>query len=144
MNYLSLAGGLKNTNRPIYEYPIYFCRIRAFDSAELQKGTVFEIPITVVQPIVLDAKTNYRLEFEPVLTKPNTILRHFILVPNNATWAVLKLRSDDITKSTLAKFLVHTMQLIPHKYCKTFEMQKILPVSSENETVHYFRVRVSS
>lgn len=65
----------------------YSNRIRAFDSAELQKGTVFEIPITVVQPIVLDAKANHRLEFDPVLTKPNTILRHFILVPNNATWA---------------------------------------------------------
>lgn len=48
---------------------------------------MFEVPVTVVQPIELDAKSNYRLEFDPVLTKPNTILRNFILVPNHATWA---------------------------------------------------------
>lgn len=66
---------------------IFNSRIRAFDSADLKKGTVFEVPITVVQPIQLDAKSNYRKDFEPVLCKPNTILRHFISVPNHATWA---------------------------------------------------------
>lgn len=55
---------------------------------------------------------------------------------------VLRLRSDDVVQSTQAKFLVHTMQLIPHKFCKTLETQKILPVSTENETIHYFRVQV--
>lgn len=56
---------------------------------------------------------------------------------------MLKLRSDDVKKSTQSKFLVHTMQILPHKYCKSLETQKILPVSTENETVHYFRVQVS-
>lgn len=54
--------------------------------------------------------------------------------------SVVKLRSLDTVKSTQAKFLIHTMQILPHKYCKTFDVQKILPVSSECETVHYFRV----
>lgn len=56
-------------------------------------------------------------------------------------FSVLRLRSDDVVQSTQAKFLVHTMQLIPHKFCKTLETQKILPVSTENETLHYFRVQ---
>lgn len=120
---------------------VHTARIRAFDTANVQKGTVFEVPITVVQPIELDARTNYRLDFDTVLTKPNTILRHFLLVPKHATWAVLRLRSDNVAKTTLAKFLIHTMQLLPHKFCKALETQKILPVSSENETIHYFRVQ---
>lgn len=60
----------------------------------------------------------------------------FVLFP------VVRLRSNDTTKSTQAKFLVHTMQIIPHKFCKTFDTQKILPVSSENDTLHHFRVEV--
>lgn len=35
------------------------------------------------------------------------------------------------------------MQILPHKYCKAYDVQKILPVNHENETVHYFRVEVS-
>lgn len=66
---------------------VFHFRIRAFDSANVNKGTVFEVPITVIQPIELDAKSNYRLDLEPVLTKPNTILRNFIVVPRHATWA---------------------------------------------------------
>lgn len=108
----------------------------------MDKGTVFEIPVTVVQPIVIDQQSNWHHQFEEVVCKPNTILRHFIQVPNNASWAVVKLRSTDTVKSTQAKFLVHTMQIIPQKFCKTFDTQKILPVSPENDTLHHFRVEV--
>lgn len=62
-------------------------RIRAYESSDIEKGTVFEIPVTVVQPIVLNQQSNWRHEFDEVVCKPNTILRHFILVPNNASWA---------------------------------------------------------
>lgn len=109
----------------------------------MEKGTLFEIPVTVVQPITLDAPSNWRHTFDAVTCKPNTILRHFIQVPDNASWAVLRLRSHDIVKSTQAKFLIHTMQILPHKFCKAYDTQKILPVSSENDTVHYFRVEVN-
>lgn len=55
---------------------------------------------------------------------------------------VLRLRSQDTVKSTQAKFLIHTMQIVPNKFCKTYDSQKILPVSTENDTLHYFRVEV--
>lgn len=59
-------------------------------------------------------------------------------------FSVLRLRSLDTVKSTQAKFLIHTMQIVSQKFCKTYDTQKILPVSSENDTVHYFRVEVST
>lgn len=62
-------------------------RIRAYECDDVDKGTVFEIPVTVVQPIVLDPQSDWRHTFEEVTCKPNTILRHFIHVPNNASWA---------------------------------------------------------
>lgn len=67
---------------------LFFCgRIRAYEAGDVDKGTVFEIPVTVVQPIQLDVTTNWRYNFDAVTCRPNTILRHFISVPNNATWA---------------------------------------------------------
>lgn len=36
------------------------------------------------------------------------------------------------------------MQIVPQKFCKTFDTQKILPVSSENDTLHHFRVEVKN
>lgn len=59
----------------------------AYEAGDVEKGTVFEIPVTVVQPIVLEPKSNWYQQFDATICKPNTILRHFILVPNNATWA---------------------------------------------------------
>jgi len=55
---------------------------------------LFEIPVTVVQPHVLENVQNTPV-FEPTTQRadksvefqPNTIQRDFILVPNKATWA---------------------------------------------------------
>lgn len=58
------------------------------------------------------------------------------------SFSVVRLRSKDTVKSTQAKFLVHTMQIIPQKFCKTYDTQKILPVTSESDTLHHFRVEV--
>lgn len=56
--------------------------------------------------------------------------------------SVLRLRSNDKVESTQAKFLIHTMQIVPQKYCKAFDTQKILPVTAENDTLLHFRVEV--
>lgn len=67
---------------------IVFYSVRAFDVTDIAKGPVFQIPITVVQPQVLPKSAILPdLTFSNVLFKPNTIRRHFILVPEDATWA---------------------------------------------------------
>lgn len=154
---------------------VHSARIRAYESNDIEKGTIFEVPITVVQPITINESSNWRISFGTAACKPNTILRHFIQVPSNATWAgqytvytrggdfhvdlqltfnicsfffvlgafpVLRLRSNDTVRTTQAKFLIHTMQVLPQRFCKTLETQKILPVSIENDTLHYFKVEV--
>ena len=66
----------------------YFFSIRAYDVSNIDKGPVFRIPITVVQPVVLPKTVVLPdLTYTDVLFKPNTIIRHFILVPEDATWA---------------------------------------------------------
>lgn len=122
---------------------VHSARIRAYDSTCVEKGTLFEVPITVVQPVVID---NAKFEYKNAVDKcrPNTIIRDFILVPKNATYAILEMVSGDPNNKVGGKFLVHTMQLLPAKYCKALETQKILPVVSETTTSHPFKCVVSS
>jgi tripeptidyl-peptidase II len=120
---------------------VYRGRIRAYDTAGgAEKGTIFEVPITVVQPFIVDSS---RFEFQPepatLLCKPNTIIRDFIYVPRNATYAVLEMMSADAKDKVGGKFLVHTMQIVDQRFCKFMETAKILPVNGENVTSHPFK-----
>lgn len=124
---------------------VHTANIRAYDTNCVQKGALFEIPVTIVQPHVINC--NESVTFECTSTKsdgsiefqPNTIQRDFIMVPHGATWAVLRMRSSDKNRENLiGKFFVHTMQILPRMSCRAMETMKILPVNSENETTLHF------
>lgn len=120
---------------------VYRGSVKAYDtSSTAEKGTVFEVPITVVQPHEVDIS---RYEYVPpndtVHCKPNTIIRDFVLIPPNATYGVLEMISADSKDKVGGKFLVHTMQIIEHRYCKHMETAKILPVNGEVATYHPFK-----
>ncbi|GAB0096149.1 Tripeptidyl-peptidase 2 [Sergentomyia squamirostris] len=110
--------------------------IKAFDSKNPDKGPLFEVPITVVQPIVVGVDQGFTHRLPEQVYQPNTIVRQFINVPKYATWALLKLKSED---SNGGKFLVHTLQIIPSKFCKALETQKIIAVSNECDTILPFK-----
>lgn len=65
---------------------IIFFRIHAYDCSRIDKGSLFEIPITVVLPHFLKPEER---TFEPaeIEFQASTIQRDFIMVPNKATWA---------------------------------------------------------
>ncbi|XP_052840735.1 LOW QUALITY PROTEIN: tripeptidyl-peptidase 2 [Drosophila gunungcola] len=123
--------------------------IRAYDTDCVQKGALFEIPVTVVQPHVLESDHSKPV-FEPASTKgdnsvefqPNTIQRDFILVPEHATWAELRMRITDPNRGKdVGKFFVHTNQLLPKQSCRKLETMKIVPVGSEHEATMVFKVK---
>uniref|UniRef100_A0A182IWH8 Tripeptidyl-peptidase 2 n=1 Tax=Anopheles atroparvus TaxID=41427 RepID=A0A182IWH8_ANOAO len=115
---------------------VYRASVKAYDSTCPEKGVLFEIPVTVVQPHVIDPKTNELARRDaPVDCKPNTIIREFILVPKYATWAVIDLISADPNDAVGGKFFLHTLQILPMKYCKARELQKILPVNGTAPTI---------
>ncbi|KAG5677346.1 hypothetical protein PVAND_007111 [Polypedilum vanderplanki] len=120
---------------------VYRGSVRAYDtSSSSEKGSIFEVPVTVVQPYETDP---LRFEHVPhpetILCKPNTIIRDFIFVPNNATYGVLEMISADSKDKIGGKFLIHTMQIIDQRYCKYMETAKILPVNGETITSHPFK-----
>lgn len=67
---------------------VHTARIRAYDSADISKGTLFEVPITVIQPLTVDPTNNIiNLNQSQQVFKASTICRYFIVVPKNVTWA---------------------------------------------------------
>ncbi len=118
--------------------------VKAYDSTNIAKGVLFEVPVTVVVPHIVDVKKTRSIRFDKTTFNANTIVRKFINVPQGATWAALEMQTTDATKSNQpAKFFIHTLQLLPMKFCKQMETQKLYAVSNENPTVHQFKCEVS-
>ena len=53
---------------------------------------------------------------QSVIFQPNNIRRHFLMVPDKATWAVIKVRSHET--NAVGKFVLHTVQLLPKTIVK--------------------------
>ena len=53
---------------------------------------------------------------QSVIFQPNNIRRHFLMVPDKATWAVIKVRSHE--NNAVGKFVLHTVQLLPKTIVK--------------------------
>lgn len=119
---------------------VHATSVRAYDVTNIAKGPVFQIPITVVQPMVLPKTALLPdITYTNVLFKPNTIQRHFIMVPEDATWAVLKIKSTE--KDKIGRFVVHTVQLKPRLACRTLELNKMIGVTPQAECIHPFAVQ---
>lgn len=122
-----LAHGVHNTS------------IEAFDVSCVAKGPIFKIPITVIKPQTVSASSNYTVRFDDVVFRPNTIKRHFFVVPEFATWGIIRMRCLD--EEQTGRFVLHCMQLLPKQSCKSLEINKNLTIISNIENVQSFQVR---
>ncbi|XP_015124939.1 tripeptidyl-peptidase 2 isoform X1 [Diachasma alloeum] len=119
---------------------VHATNIRAYDVTNVEKGPVFTIPVTVVQPLTIPKTMNLPdLHYNHVLFKPNTINRHFIFVPEDATWAVIKLKSHD--KEKTGRFAIQAVQLKPRMASRTLQINKMINITSQSETVQGFAVQ---
>lgn len=72
--------------KPMYLFwEIFDFSIRAYDVSCIAKGPVFQVPVTVVKPTVPNDEEPDITE-RKVLFQTGMIRRHFILVPEQATW----------------------------------------------------------
>lgn len=103
-----------------------------------ERGPVFRVEVTLVQP----QRVNYskpELTFNGEDFQPDTIKRHFVLVPEEVTWAVVKLNTQDQP----GRFIVHCVQLIPNKCVKTIALEKLVNVNTQAEVSLSLQVQVS-
>uniref|UniRef100_A0A1B6LQD6 Tripeptidyl-peptidase 2 n=1 Tax=Graphocephala atropunctata TaxID=36148 RepID=A0A1B6LQD6_9HEMI len=112
--------------------------LRAYDVNRPERGPVFRVEVTVVQPQVLDS-LQPELVCSRVHFDPNTIQRHFLLVPDPVSWAVIRLRGQD--RENFGRFVVHCIQLRPKRSCRALEFHKMVNVSAQSEAVVSFQVK---
>lgn len=116
----------------------HYTEVKAFDVSCLEKGPLFRIPITVIVPIKVTDTVHHSVAFNNVQFKPGQIKRHFIHVPEGATFGVLKIESRDSEKS--CRFLLHTLQLSPQCQYRKHEFDKLVTLSDQGKFVQTFPV----
>lgn len=58
------------------------------------------------------------------------------------TILALEMKSEKGKDNYGGKFMIHTQQILPMKYCKALETQKLISVNSEDYTLHTFKCTV--
>ncbi|KCV67585.1 hypothetical protein H696_05982 [Fonticula alba] len=116
---------------------VHYGEIHAFDSAHPERGPLFRVPVTVVMPMpvpevapglpqtgVLPATT--------VTFAPGDVHRHFIRVPDGATYVDVILRGNNAEEST--RYFVQMMQRLPNMHHLNTMLRKFMIIGSEQET----------
>jgi tripeptidyl-peptidase-2 len=112
--------------------------INAYDANQPDKGPLFEIPITVVKPEPLVQLPRPHVQYKEIVFNPGTIKRTFVKVPDQATWAVVRVHSNE-TAAT-GKFVLHTVLLLPKKVVKTYENHKMFTLAENGEWTYAFPI----
>lgn len=110
--------------------------LMGFDVKCVEKGPVFKVPILIIQPKEV-TEPKYLIPYCKINFKPNTIKRHYYVVPNKATWATLKLTSDEDS----GRYVIHTIQNVPRQHCKALETNKAIAVTSKADSYVSFPVQ---
>lgn len=114
-----------------------FGEIQGFDPNDRERGPLFRLPVTVVraergvhQPrATADWKEPFSTEFAP-----GQIERRFFAVPENATWAELRLQLDPSTDPVSERnFMVHAVQVLPGETYRDHEFKTQAIVRHDRE-----------
>ncbi|KAL8612352.1 hypothetical protein ACOMHN_020171 [Nucella lapillus] len=122
--------------RGLYE-GAHFTEVLAYDTQCLGKGPVFRVPVTVIVPSLLKEGL-LDMTFSQMAFRPGQIRRQFIVVPSQASYAVVQVKSDDGEKG--CRVLIHAMQIQPQSQYKTCEFEKFVTISERGDTTQAFPV----
>ncbi|KAJ2472554.1 hypothetical protein GGI02_001498 [Coemansia sp. RSA 2322] len=90
---------------------LHVASIQGFDSACVDRGPIFSVPITVTKPLPVDASACVR--FNGLRFLPTEVVRRFVAVPVGATKAHITIRAGNAAApaSAPAVFYLHCLQL---------------------------------
>ncbi|XP_060874087.1 tripeptidyl-peptidase 2-like [Metopolophium dirhodum] len=115
---------------------VHTTTVRAYDVKNTVKGPVFTFEVTVVRPVKTDDFG--LLSYDNVNFNPNSLIkRDFVLVPKKVSWATLHIKHLDTDVN--AKFILHSVQLLPQKSCTFMEYRKEFKLM-HNEFQAHFKV----
>ncbi len=115
----------------------HYAEIRAYDAAAPERGPVFRIPVTVIIPGELDQEDPaWRAELP---FAPGHVERHFMVVPEGATWADLRVHRTD-EDGDLAVIVCQTVQLVPSYAFSDHQFKRYMRLAAQTEEVYSFPV----
>ncbi|KAJ2879207.1 hypothetical protein IWW38_006160, partial [Coemansia aciculifera] len=90
---------------------LHVASIEGFDSACVDRGPIFSVPITVTKPLPVESSACVR--FNDLRFLPTDVVRRFVAVPFGATRAHITIRASNAAASSSAPamFYLHCLQL---------------------------------
>ncbi|KAK2181249.1 hypothetical protein NP493_405g05002 [Ridgeia piscesae] len=110
----------------------HFTEICAYDVKAPRKGPIFRVPITVIIPIEVEDRIQWKQTCRCVKFSPGDIRRTFISVPEGATWAAVSIRCVESERG--ARFLLHLLQLCPKQWFKSVQFEKYLTLTENGDS----------
>ncbi|KAK9505195.1 hypothetical protein O3M35_009300 [Rhynocoris fuscipes] len=114
--------------------------LKAYDVKCPAKGPLFQVEITVIKPVEFSEDTlRPCLTYPNVSFKPGQIRRHFVMVPQRVSFAVVKLRVEDEDRP--GNIVIHAIQLKPKQSCKALEFYKMFSCTPKTDVQTSFKVK---
>jgi tripeptidyl-peptidase-2 len=114
------------------ESGVHYTEILGYDAAQRERGPLFRVPITVVQPQRLQtadaAAWRGQMRFGP-----GEIERRFIAVPEGASWADIRLTT--VEAEAPRRLVLHTVQAMPGLPFDAFNKREYIWMSAGSEEV---------
>ncbi|KAJ2788383.1 hypothetical protein H4R20_007389, partial [Coemansia guatemalensis] len=103
---------------------LHVAAINAYDSANVDRGPIFSIPITVTKPLPVGPSAS--IELGCLRFQPTEVVRRFIAVPAGATRAQITLHMSNAAaqESAPALFYLHCLQLVPQERFRAYSMKQ--------------------
>ncbi|XP_065200491.1 tripeptidyl-peptidase 2 isoform X2 [Planococcus citri] len=114
---------------------VHATTIKAYDSRRPEKGAVFKVEVTVLKYDTLaEDAIKPEVKFTDVAFGANIIKRHFIRVPEEATWATIEIENLATSKEKSGRFILHCSQIRPRRSCNEVDYRKTFFVFDKNES----------
>uniref|UniRef100_A0A2P2I7P3 Tripeptidyl-peptidase 2 n=1 Tax=Hirondellea gigas TaxID=1518452 RepID=A0A2P2I7P3_9CRUS len=110
---------------------VYQTTVKGYVASAPEKGPLFEVPITVMMPI-LELEHGYLYKSAPEVYKAGCVKRVFLRVPEGATWATLSIKSGNSDQNQ--RITLHAVQLFPQSSVLTYDHYKTFSCMFPHET----------
>eukprot|EP01114_Cavostelium_apophysatum_P008446 TRINITY_DN2094_c0_g1_i2.p1 TRINITY_DN2094_c0_g1~~TRINITY_DN2094_c0_g1_i2.p1 ORF type:complete len:1234 (+),score=363.51 TRINITY_DN2094_c0_g1_i2:119-3820(+) len=115
---------------------VHFGYILGFDESSPNSGPLFKFPVTVIRPLPIPSRSEnvgdgFSVSLGEMTFKSGHIERRFVKVPEFATSVDIRVKAFNVDANRM--FMIHALQLIPHRDFRDYNMEKMISVGNNDE-----------